>query len=62
LQVKLGLIVLVLVLIVAHARWPAVRDANGGAASRARIWRHVLELAIFAVSLAIVWLGIVLAG
>ncbi len=62
LQVKLGLIVLVLALIAAHARWPAVRDANGGAASRARMLRHVLELAIFAVSLAIVWLGIVLAG
>jgi hypothetical protein len=29
---------------------------------RARMWRHLLELAIFAVSLAIVWLGIVLAG
>jgi putative copper export protein len=62
LQVKLGLIALVLALIAAHARWPAVRNADGDAASRARMWRHVLELAIFAVSLAIVWLGIVLAG
>ena len=62
LQVKLGLIVLVLALIAAHARWPAVRNADGGAASRARMWRHALELAIFAISLAIVWLGIVLAG
>jgi putative copper export protein len=62
LQVKLGLVALVLALIAAHARWPAVRDAEGGAASSARMWRHVLELVIFAVSLAIVWLGIVLAG
>lgn len=62
LQVKLGLVALVLALIAAHARWPAVRGAEGGAASSARMWRHVLELVIFAVSLAIVWLGIVLAG
>lgn len=62
LQVKLGLIALVVVLIAAHARWPAVRDADGGNASSARMWRHVLELVIFAASLAIVWLGIVLAG
>lgn len=62
LQIKLGLIVLVLALIAAHARWPAVRNADGGAASHARMWRHVLEPAIFAISLAIVWLGIVLAG
>lgn len=62
LQVKLGLIVLVLALIAAHARWPAVRSADGEPASRARMWRHALELAIFAISLAIVWLGIVLAG
>ncbi len=62
LQVKLGLIVLVVALIAAHARWPAVRNGGAGAASHARMWRHVLELAIFAVSLAIVWLGIVLAG
>ena len=62
LQVKLGLIALVLALIAAHARWPAVRNADGGTASSARAGRHLLELAIFAVSLAIVWLGIVLAG
>ena len=62
LQVKLGLVVLVLALIAVHARWSAVRNAEGAAASRARRWRHVLELAIFAISLAIVWLGIVLAG
>ena len=49
LQVKLGLIALVLVLIAAHARWPGVRDADGGTGSSARMWRHV-------------WLGIVLAG
>jgi uncharacterized membrane protein len=47
LQVKLGLVVLVAVLIAAHMRRPA--------------W-HVLDAAIFAVSLAIVWLGIVVAG
>jgi uncharacterized membrane protein len=62
LEVKLGLVVLVLALIVAHARWPAVRNAEGGRAPSARMWRHVLELAIFAGSLAIVWLGIVIAG
>jgi putative copper export protein len=62
LQVKLGLIVLVLALIAFHARWPAVRTTDGDAASRARTWRHLLELAIFVISLAIVWLGIVLAG
>jgi len=62
LQVKLGLIALVVALIAAHARWPAVRDAGRRAAARARIWRHLLELAIFLVSLAIVWLGVVLAG
>jgi putative copper export protein len=62
LQVKLGLVALDVALIVAHARWPAVRNADGGTPSRARMWRHVLELAIFAASLAIVWLGIVLAG
>ncbi|MGN6168068.1 MAG: hypothetical protein ACTHQQ_07825 [Solirubrobacteraceae bacterium] len=61
LQVKLGLIALVLVLIAAHARWPAVREADGGTGPSARMGRHVLELVIFAVSLAIVWLGIVLA-
>ena len=62
LQVKLGLIALVLVLIAAHARWPAVRDPNGGTGSSGRMWRHVLESVIFALSLAIVWLGIVLGG
>ncbi len=62
LQVKLGLIALVVALIAAHARWPAVRDADGRAAARARMWRHLLELTIFLVSLAVVWLGVVLAG
>ncbi len=47
LQVKLGLVVLVLALIGAHLRRPQ--------------W-HVLDAAIFLVSLAIVWLGIVVAG
>jgi uncharacterized membrane protein len=47
LQVKLGLVALVAVLIVAHMRRPD--------------W-HVLDAAIFATSLAIVWLGIVVAG
>ncbi len=47
LQVKLGLVVLVFVLILLHMRRPQ--------------W-HVLDAAIFAVSLAIVWLGIVVAG
>jgi uncharacterized membrane protein len=47
LQVKLGLVVLVGVLIGAHMRRPE--------------W-HVLDAAIFLVSLAIVWLGIVVAG
>jgi uncharacterized membrane protein len=47
LQVKLGLVVLVAVLIAAHMRKPS--------------W-HVLDAAIFIVSLAIVWLGIVVAG
>ena len=47
LQVKLGLVVLVLALIVGHIKRPQ--------------W-HVLDAAIFAVSLAIVWLGIVVAG
>lgn len=47
LQVKLGLVVLVFVLIHFHMRKPE--------------W-HVLDAAIFAVSLAIVWLGIVVAG
>ncbi len=47
LQVKLGLVVLVAVLIGAHMRRPD--------------W-HVLDAAIFVVSLAIVWLGLVVAG
>ena len=47
LQVKLGLVVLVAVLIHLHMKRPE--------------W-HVLDAAIFAVSLAIVWLGIVVAG
>jgi uncharacterized membrane protein len=47
LQVKLGLFVLVLILIHAHMRRPD--------------W-HVLDAAIFVVSLAIVWLGIAIAA
>jgi uncharacterized membrane protein len=47
LQVKLGLVVLVGLLIGAHMRRPE--------------W-HVLDAAIFLVSLAIVWLGIVVAS
>ncbi len=47
LQVKLGFVVLVLVLIGAHMRKPE--------------W-HALDAGIFAVSLTIVWLGIVVAG
>jgi putative copper export protein len=47
LQVKLGLIVLVGGLIVVHMRRP--RD-------------HAIDAAIFLLSLAIVWLGIVVAG
>ena len=47
LQVKLGLVVLVGVLIAAHMRKPE--------------W-HALDGAIFLFSLAIVWLGIVVAG
>jgi putative copper export protein len=47
LQVKLGLVVLVGILIGAHLRRPD--------------W-HVFDAAIFLVSLAIVWLGIVVAG
>lgn len=47
LQVKLGLVVLVLLLIAAHLRRPDL---------------HVLDAAIFGVSLAIVWLGVVVAG
>jgi hypothetical protein len=45
--VKLGLVVLVAVLIFAHLRRPTF---------------HVLDAAVFLVSLAIVWLGIVVAG
>jgi uncharacterized membrane protein len=47
LQVKLALVVLVAMLIAAHMRRPDL---------------HVLDAAIFLVSLAIVWLGIVVAG
>jgi uncharacterized membrane protein len=47
LQVKLGLVVLVALLIGVHMRRPS--------------W-HVLDAAIFLTSLAIVWLGIVVAG
>ena len=47
LQVKLGLVVLVFALIGFHLRKPE--------------W-HVLDALIFGVSLAIVWLGIVVAG
>jgi putative copper export protein len=47
LQVKLGLVVLVGVLIAAHMRRPEA---------------HVLDAAIFLTSVAIVWLGIVVAG
>ena len=47
LQVKLGLVVLVGVLIYLHMRRPQ---------------EHLLDAAIFLVSLAIVWLGVVVAG
>jgi uncharacterized membrane protein len=47
LQVKLGLVVLVAVLIGVHMRRPQ---------------EHALDGAIFVVSVAIVWLGIVVAG
>ena len=47
LDVKLGLVALVIVLIAAHMRRPE--------------W-HVLDAGIFLTSLAIVWLGIVVAG
>jgi putative copper export protein len=47
LQLKLGLIVLVAALVVAHMRKPA--------------W-HAIDGAIFLVTLAIVWCGIVIAG
>ena len=55
LDVKLGLVALVSALIIAHTRWPA---GEGSAAPA----RHALEGAIFLVSLAIVWLGVVVAG
>ena len=47
LQVKLGLVVLVGVLIAVHIKRPR---------------QHALDAAIFVVSIAIVWLGIVVAG
>jgi len=47
LQVKLGLVALVIVLIAVHMRRPE--------------W-HVIDGVMFAASLAIVWLGIVVAG
>ena len=47
LQVKLGLVALVAVLIGAHMRWPS---------------NHALDAGIFLLSLAIVWLGLVVAG
>ena len=47
LQVKLGLVVVVAVLIHLHMRRPQM---------------HALDAAIFVVSVAIVWLGIVVAG
>jgi uncharacterized membrane protein YoaK (UPF0700 family) len=47
LDVKLGLVAVVIVLIVVHLRRPT--------------W-HVLDAAIFLTSLAIVWLGIVVAS
>jgi uncharacterized membrane protein len=46
LQVKLSLVVVVGILIAAHMRWPA---------------QHALDAAIFLLSIAIVWLGIVVA-
>jgi hypothetical protein len=47
LHVKMGLVALLVVLIGAHLRWPN---------------QHAIDGAVFAVSLAIVWLGIVLGG
>jgi uncharacterized membrane protein len=47
LHVKMGLVALVGVLIVAHMRWPE---------------SHALDGLVFAVSLAIVWLGVVVGG
>lgn len=62
LQVKIALVALVVVLILVHARWPTSATPEGQELPRGRAWRHLIELAIFAVSLAIVWLGMVLAG
>lgn len=65
LHVKLGLVVLVGIPIAAHIRPPAGRRGDGSsgeAGSRAgRLRGHALDAAIFLVSLAIVWLGIVVA-
>jgi uncharacterized membrane protein len=47
LQVKLGLVIVVAILIYLHMRRPDL---------------HLLDAALFLVSLAIVWLGIVVAG
>jgi uncharacterized membrane protein len=47
LQVKIGLVAVLVVLIGAHLRWPKT---------------HAIDVAVFAVSLAVVWLGIVVAG
>jgi uncharacterized membrane protein len=47
LQVKIGLVAVLLVLIGAHMRWPE---------------RHALDGLTFLVSVAIVWLGIVVGG
>ena len=47
LHVKMGLVALVSVLVAAHMRWPE---------------SHALDGLVFAVSLAIVWLGIVVGG
>ena len=47
LQVKIGLVALLVALIGAHIRWPD---------------RHVLDGLTLAVSLAVVWLGVVVGG
>jgi hypothetical protein len=47
LHVKMGLVAVLVVLIGAHLRWPNT---------------HAIDGAVFAVSVAIVWLGIVVAG
>jgi uncharacterized membrane protein len=67
LQVKLGLVVVVAFLIHAHMRRPAGRlerspSKRGRMPSGLRARGRVLDAAIFLVSLAIVWLGIVVAG